>query len=108
MPTGPTARYVINAKLTIENTSTIATTTVCDLKAGSDVDTILSRVGADDTNNDIPTRDAMAGQLVHTTAGPASVTLECRVGNLTTGTASDVRITAIRVGSVTNGALATS
>lgn len=105
----PTAgNYVINAKLSLEQTSTtVATTAVCELTVDGVKDEIITKLGNSAVAG-VPQRDSVALQLVRTTTGASSATLECRVGNMTTGEASNTRITAIRVGSLTDGALATS
>jgi hypothetical protein len=105
----PTAgNYVINAKVSLEQTSTtVATTATCELEVDGVKDEIITKLGNSAVAG-VPQRDAVALQLVRTTTGPTSATLSCGVGNMTTGQARLTRITAIRVGAITDGELATS
>jgi hypothetical protein len=105
----PTAgNYVIDAKVSLEQTTTaVATTANCELEVDGVKDEIITRLGNSAVAG-VPQRDSVALQLVRTTTGPTSATLSCSVGNMTTGQARYTRITAIRVGSITDGELGTT
>jgi hypothetical protein len=94
--------YVIFAKLTVWNGKNVDDTLTCKLVAGSDFDqsdTVL-------TGNSAPYANyaAMPLNVVHTFTGPGQAQLQCTGYGVTTS-ASWIKITAIRVGSLTNTAL---
>jgi hypothetical protein len=94
--------YVTFAKLTVWNGQNTDDTLTCELVAGADFDrsdTVL-------TGNTVPYANyaAMELNVVHHFARPGSVQLKCTGYGVTT-TASWIKITAIRVGSLTNTAL---
>jgi hypothetical protein len=95
----PAGNYVVFAKLTVWNGENIDDTLTCELVAGADFDrsdTVL-------TGNSVPYANyaAMALNVVHHFSRPGRVQLRC-TGNGVTTTASWIKITAIRVGSLSN------
>jgi hypothetical protein len=107
--TVPTAgKYMVIAKVSLEQTSTaVATTAICELEVDGVKDQILTKLGNSGVAG-VPHRDSVALQLVRTTTAASSATLSCRVGNSTTGVASNTQITAVQVNNITEGALGTS
>ena len=94
--------YAIFAKLTVWNGENVDDTLTCQLVAGADVDrsdTVL-------TGNSEPYADyaAMSLNVVHHFSRPGKVQLQCTGYGVTT-TASWIKITAVRAGSLTNTAL---
>jgi hypothetical protein len=98
----PAGNYVIFAKLTVWNGQNIDDLLTCVLVAGADFDrsdTVL-------TGNTVPYANyaAMELNVVHHFARPGKVVLECTGYGVTTS-ASWIKITAIRVGTLSNIAL---
>ncbi len=93
IPSG--GNYVIVAKLRLINLdATSGTTGVCKLSAGGDFDISASRL----TNRD---DQAISFNVVHQFSGAGTVTMACHAG-LSDVEVSELKITAIQVGSLTN------
>jgi len=91
--------YAIFGKLTVWNGKNIDDLLTCELVAGADFDrsdTVL-------TGNSVPYADyaALSLNVMHDFKAPGKVLLKC-TGNGVTTTASWIKITAIRLGSLTN------
>jgi len=95
----PAGSYVIFAKATLWNGQNIDDTLTCKLVAGGDFDESITVL----TGNTVPYADYAATSLnvVHHFNRPGRIRLQCTGGNVTT-TASWIKITAIRVGSLSN------
>jgi hypothetical protein len=95
----PAGSYVIFAKLTLWNGQNIDDTLTCKLVAGGDFDESITVL----TGNTVPYADYAATSLnvVHHFNRPGRIRLQCTGGSVTT-TASWIKITAIRVGSLSN------
>src|SRR5262245_31945593 len=95
--------YVSFAKFYVFNTDIHGgATAFCELVAESDVDELEVGTGGDG-GGDVPAASA-ALNVVHTFAGPGSVQLRC-TGAGAALSAVAIRITAIKVGSLTDGPL---
>lgn len=97
---GP-GQYLIIGKAEVNNNSSVTARPDCILTAGTDVDDALLGTSPESTND-----DTAAGTLTltHTFAAAGSVTLGCTDGGVAGkggGTVEKVRITAIKIGSVT-------
>lgn len=97
----PTGKYAINAKLYINDTSTL-TSVRCDLAAGGDFDRTITNNGVD-TGEDSA---SMALQVVHNFTAAGTVTLSCTDSGDVDTTANFIKITAIRGPTLTNTASA--
>jgi hypothetical protein len=97
--------FVIFAKGWVENTTNgTATRLDCTLAAGGDSDTLVFRL-EDPANAGNAFRAALALNAVHRFDVPGQAELSCQAGSATVVNASDIRITAIQVESLTTGAL---
>jgi hypothetical protein len=99
----PPGSYVIFAKAWLENQSTTtATTTGCELDAGSDSDIDFLKVEPSGTN---AFRGAVALNVAHTFSSAGTAQLSCITGGGVTVTANNAVVTAIQVSSLTGNAL---
>jgi hypothetical protein len=95
--------YVINAKLAVRNLATSPYASVqgrCVLSTSWDTDELVFDAGH---SNTLTNDETLALQVVHTFAAPGSVTLSCEDnGALGFMEATDIKITAVQVGNLTN------
>jgi hypothetical protein len=94
--------YVILAKFVFDNDSNFTSRPTCTLTAGTDTD-----VGELGTDSNAASDDAAMATLtvVHSFASAGTVTLGCNAGSGTPAVMRHVKITAIRVGNLTNTAI---
>jgi hypothetical protein len=98
----PAGKYVIFGKLEVNNDSTIAARPSCTLDAAGDSDSALLGTSANSTNDDTA---AATLTVAHTFAATGNVTLGCTDNGMAAnggGTVEKVKITAIRVGNLSN------
>lgn len=95
----PAGNYAITAKVTVWNGQNIDDTLTCKLVAGGDFDTSITVL----TGNTVPYANyaTMPLNVVHHFAGRGKIHLQCTGGTVNT-TASWIKITAIRAGSLSN------
>ncbi len=94
--------YVIVAKFWFDNGNDFTSRPTCTLTAGTDSDVV--QLG---TSTNSASDDAAVGTLtvVHTFAQAGAVTLGCNSGSSQPATLNNIKITAIRVGNLTNTAI---
>jgi hypothetical protein len=95
-------KYVIYGKFEVNNNSTISARPHCTLTAGTDTDSVLAGTSPNETNDDTASATLMVG---HTFASTGQVTLGCEDDGMAAkggGTMEQVKITAIRVGTLTS------
>jgi hypothetical protein len=94
--------YVILAKFVFDNDSDFTSRPTCTLTAGTDTD-----VGQLGTSSNSASDDAAMGTLTvaHSFADAGTVTLGCTAGSGSPAVLRNVKITAIRVGNLTNTAI---
>ena len=102
----PDGQWAIFAKLNLDNDSPEVHTVNCKLSAGVDFDQNVARLGPSGLNN--TDMAALAFNVVHTFPGTSSeaknaITLLCSLDKTTANVAAGrIKITAIRVASITN------
>jgi hypothetical protein len=98
----PAGSYVILAKFVFDNNSNFTSRPTCTLTAGADTD-----VGQLGTSADSASDDAAMATLtvVHSFPAAGTVTLGCNAGSGPPAVMRNVKITAIRVGNLTNTAI---
>jgi hypothetical protein len=97
----PAGSYVIVAKTWATDNSGSATLIKCQLTAGGDTDTTRAQLETGAGSAEV---QALAFNVVHTFSAPGSVNLAC-ASFVNKVSFSDIKITAIKVGNLTNGAL---
>jgi hypothetical protein len=98
----PAGSYAVFAKLTVWNGQNIDDLLTCKLVAGSDFDTSYTVL----TGNTVPFANyaAMELNVVHHFGGRGKIHLQCTGGSVDT-TASWIKITAVKAGSISNTAI---
>jgi hypothetical protein len=96
-------KYVVMAKLWVSNTGQVAATATCRLDAGADFDRVRASVFAPTVSSPTPSA-SLALTVVHEYAAAGTAVLRCSGGGQLIS-ANAIKITAIKVGALTNTAL---